>query len=166
MIGPRTLCLPGVHDARFRCGSDERRHSNDSSKEPRDHNDRGARQAGEILPKKTHLLNQQSLANSGGWVSQPCRAACLSKAAVQRRLSLPTSVLRVGADSGCPQVVPMHHGGEGFTTPDAAGHKVAAISGVRLRRCECRRPLPRSRRPSEKTVRKVETPCRLLLSRR
>jgi hypothetical protein len=51
----------------------------------------------------------------GGWVSPPCRAACLSKAAVQRELSPPTPELRLGADCDDLQAVPMQPGGEGST---------------------------------------------------
>lgn len=56
----------------------------------------------------------------------------------------------------------MHRGGEGFTTPGAAGHWVAATPDVRLLHRICRRHLRYSGpgvRP--KAVRKVEAPCRV-----
>jgi hypothetical protein len=78
---------------------------------------------------ETHPCSGLCLAKVRGWVSQPCRAACLGKAAAQKALSLPTPELRVGADSDVLLAVPKHHEGDGFTTPGAGTLERRSISG-------------------------------------
>jgi hypothetical protein len=50
---------------------------------------------GRFCLRSTHLLSQQCPAKIREWVPRPCRAVCLSKAAVQRGLSPPVPDLGV-----------------------------------------------------------------------
>jgi hypothetical protein len=77
-------------------------------------------------------ITQAAASMSSGTFSQPCRATCPSKAAVQRGLSPSIPEFRVVERSlSLSLIVPKHRGGEGFLSQDNP-ETLAALPHARL----------------------------------
>jgi hypothetical protein len=129
---------------------------------------RGLGKKGRFCLGRTHLQSQQSLAKVRGWVSQPCRATCLSKGAVQREFSPPIPDLRVAADCGLSSGCAYASWGRGFHDS-----RRSASLGRGCTRCPSTAshlPSPlteqRARRPSQSRAEGRHTDCRTAWGRR